>query len=112
MIRLEGHLFMDTNSSTGTKIFCANCVHCKLVQMPTGNGKYYLRVRCAAGKWKKKLGEEKLHKYFTVAQRSIPYCDAYEDMGDDEFIKDLPFSLPAMDELYEKSRGASTRNSE
>ena len=52
------------------RVFCANCTHCKLVRTPAGNGsQYYLRVRCDAGKWKKKLGEEKVYKYFTVARR-------------------------------------------
>ncbi|MEW5816152.1 MAG: hypothetical protein AB1798_12255, partial [Spirochaetota bacterium] len=52
------------------KIYCANCIHCKLVRTPRGNGdQYYLRVRCDAGKWRKKLGEEKIYKYFTVARR-------------------------------------------
>ena len=73
------------------KIYCANCIHCKLVTSPAeSSDEVYLRVRCDAGKWKKKLGEEKLHKYFTVSRRSIDYCDMYDDMGDsEEFLKDL-----------------------
>jgi hypothetical protein len=58
-------------------------------------------VRCDAGKWKKKLGEEKIYKYFTVARRSLDECDSYEPMGDaKEFIRDLRRSLPIKDELY------------
>ncbi len=87
-----------------TKIHCANCIHCKLVPAPAGAGRYYLRVRCDAGMWRKKLGEEKLYKYCTVARRSIDSCDSYEDMGDGpEFLRDLRVSLPAADELYEAS---------
>ena len=84
------------------KIYCANCIHCKLVRTPSGStNQYYLRVRCDAGKWKKKLGEEKIYKYFTVARRSLDECTAYEPMGDaKEFIRDLRRSLPIKDELY------------
>ena len=84
------------------KIYCANCIHCKLVRTPSGStNQYYLRVRCDAGKWKKKLGEEKIYKYFTVARRSLDSCDTYVPMGDArEFIRDLRKSLPIKDELY------------
>ncbi|MDR3114991.1 MAG: hypothetical protein LBU25_05665 [Treponema sp.] len=48
------------------------------------------RIRCAAGKWKKKLGQEKLYKYSTIIRRYLDYCDAYEAMGDaKEFIREL-----------------------
>ncbi|MDR1985356.1 MAG: hypothetical protein LBP88_00085 [Treponema sp.] len=48
------------------------------------------RIRCAAGKWKKKLGQEKLYKYSTIIRRYLDYCDAYEAMGDArEFIREL-----------------------
>ncbi|HOX92297.1 MAG TPA: hypothetical protein PLC54_05205 [Spirochaetales bacterium] len=94
----------EAQDAKASRIFCANCVHCKLLPQPAGNGRYYLRVRCDAGKWRKKLGEEKLYKYYTVAHRSIDSCDAYEDMGDDEFIQDLRTSLPAVDELYGSER--------
>jgi hypothetical protein len=84
------------------RVFCANCIHCKLVPSPeAAEGSYRLRVRCDAGKWRKKLGDEKIYKYFTVARRSIESCDSYEDMGDaTEFIKDLRKLLPTTDELY------------
>jgi hypothetical protein len=42
------------------KIYCANCVNCKLLRTANGSSQYQLRVRCAAGMWKKKLGEEKI----------------------------------------------------
>jgi hypothetical protein len=66
-----------------------------------GSG-YVLRVRCAAGKWKKRLGDEKLYKYFTVIRRSVEECDSYVPMGDEqEFLQDLKRSLPINDEVYE-----------
>ena len=35
------------------KIYCANCIHCKLVTTEGENrDEFYLRVRCDAGKWK------------------------------------------------------------
>ncbi|MGO8692274.1 MAG: hypothetical protein ACLQMF_01265 [Rectinemataceae bacterium] len=84
------------------RIHCANCIHCKLVPTPAGiEGRYRLRVRCEAGKWRKKHGEEKIYKYFTVARRSIALCNSYEDMGDSaEFMKDLRELLPTTDEIY------------
>ena len=84
------------------KVYCANCINCKLVRVSAaGDSQYYLRVRCTAGKWKKKLGEEKLYKYFTVARRSLMECDAYEPMGDTkDFIRDLRRDLPIKDEVY------------
>ncbi|MFP4363225.1 MAG: hypothetical protein ACLFR1_05100 [Spirochaetia bacterium] len=89
------------NAST-EKIYCANCKHCKLVRHPVGNGnQYQLRVRCTAGKWRKKLGEEKIYKYFTVARRSLKECDTYVPMGDTkDFIKELKKTLPIKDEIY------------
>jgi hypothetical protein len=88
--------------TAGEKIYCANCIHCKLVRdSAAGSNRYYLRVRCEAGKWRKKLGEEKIYKYFTVARRSPERCDAYEPMGDPrEYIKDLKRNLPIKDEPY------------
>jgi hypothetical protein len=84
------------------RIFCANCIHCKLIPSPAEvEGGYRLRVRCDAGKWLKKCGEEKIYKYFTVARRSIESCSSYEDMGDTaEFLKDLRKALPTADEIY------------
>ncbi len=84
------------------KIYCANCKHCKLVCSSTGsNDQYQLRVRCDAGKWKKKLGDEKYYKYFTVARRSTEMCDTYEPMGDTKaFLKELKKTLPIKDEVY------------
>jgi hypothetical protein len=99
----EADLLENVGPKNGP-IYCANCIHCKLVPSPAeSEGRYRLRVRCDAGKWRKKLGEEKIYKYFTVARRSIAACDRYEDMGDgdsDEFIRDLRKVLPTTDELY------------
>ena len=84
------------------KIYCANCVHCKLVRVPRGDGgQYELRVRCDAGKWRKKLGEEKVYKYFSVVRRTLDQCESYEPMGEVEvFLKELRKTLPIKDEIY------------
>lgn len=88
-------------SETSSKIYCANCSHCKLVRVPVGNNEYQLRVRCDAGMWKKKLGEEKIYKYFTVARRAMEDCLAYEPMGEPkEFLRELKKTLPIKDEIY------------
>ncbi|MDR1893119.1 MAG: hypothetical protein LBQ61_00290 [Spirochaetales bacterium] len=92
----------DWEVDTDNKIYCANCEHCILVKSSAGRGgQYYLRVRCDAGKWRKKLGEEKIYKYFTVARRSLDSCSDYIPMGDPkEFIRDLKKNLPIKDEVY------------
>ncbi len=93
----------ERGSGTRTsKIYCANCIHCKLVPSnPDGGKRYFLRVRCAAGKWQKKMGDEKVYKYCTVTRRSFPYCDAYEPMGESsDFIRDLKNTLPIKDEVF------------
>jgi hypothetical protein len=84
------------------KIYCANCIHCKLIpDRPEGDERYYLRVRCAAGKWRKKLGKEKLYKYCTITRRYLDACDSYEEMGDTkEFLRELKKTLPNKDEQY------------
>jgi hypothetical protein len=84
------------------KVYCANCGNCKLIPARSdGEDQYMLRVRCAAGKWKKKLGEEKFYKYCTITRRYLDFCDEYEEMGDTkEFIRDLRKSLHAGNELY------------
>jgi hypothetical protein len=94
------------------KIYCANCIHCKLIPAKQGapgdSGKqepedrYVLRIRCAAGKWKKRLGEEKLYKYCTITRRYQDSCEAYEAMGDGarEFIRELRKTLSGRDEVY------------
>lgn len=95
---------IESEESFENKIYCANCIHCKLVTSPADStDQFYLRVRCAAGKWKKKLGEEKIHKYFTVSRRSIDSCDMYEPMGEvEEFMRELRKELPSKDESYDK----------
>ncbi len=101
---MEDKMASDQDSvHNAEKVYCANCCHCKIVREKDGNGsQYYLRVRCAAKKWKKKLGGEKVYKYFTVARRSLNECDCYIPMGDPkEFLKDLKKTLPIKDELYQ-----------
>ncbi len=91
------------------KIYCANCIHCKLFRTPRGSANEYgLRVRCEAGKWKKKLGEEKVYKFFTVIRRTLDECDAYVPMGEIQaFLKELRRSLPIKDETYSPARTES-----
>jgi hypothetical protein len=70
------------------RIYCANCFHCKLLPLSASNG--VLQIRCAEGKWRKKLGQEKIYKYCTITRRYIDTCDAYADMGDSaDFIRVL-----------------------
>jgi hypothetical protein len=92
----------ESLSNSRDRIYCANCTHCKLVRVPAGNGsQYFLRVRCDAGQWKKKLGEEKVYKYFTVARRTLDECGHYEPMGDaKDYLKELKKNLPIKDEIY------------
>jgi hypothetical protein len=84
------------------KIYCANCIHCKLIPAKSeGEERYVLRIRCAAGKWKKKLGQEKLYKYCTITRRYLDECDAYEEMGDTrEFLRDLRKTVSNKDETF------------
>jgi hypothetical protein len=93
---------LDGASPRKGRIYCANCRNCKLVRVPAASGgQYNLRVRCVAGKWKKRLGSEKLYKYFTIVRRAIEECDSYEPMGDSrEYLRELKKSLPIKDESY------------
>ena len=94
--------YTDTVMMTNKKIFCANCSHCVLFKKPVGEtNSYVLRVRCNKGIWKKKSGEEKVYKYFTLTRRIMASCAFYDTMGDEkEFIKELRKSLPIKDEIY------------
>ncbi len=98
---LEGSVVEEFHED---KIYCANCVNCKVVKVALGNGsQYQLRVRCSVGKWQKKSGEEKLHKYFTLSRRILDQCDSYNPMGDSRsFLKELKAVLPTKDEVYSK----------
>jgi hypothetical protein len=93
---------LQTEEFHSGKIYCANCIHCKLIPAKPDDGdRYVLRIRCAAGKWKKKLGEEKMYKYCTITRRYLDFCDSYGEMGDTrEFIRDLRKTLPNKDEFY------------
>jgi hypothetical protein len=84
------------------KIYCANCINCKLIPAKSDKeNQYLLRIRCAAGKWKKKLGEEKLYKYCTITRRYLDYCDAYEAMGEaQEYIRELRKKVSNRDILF------------
>jgi len=66
-----------------------------------GSHTYVLRVRCSVGMWKKKSGDEKIYKYFTIVRRTMERCDNYDPMGDEtSFLKELKKSLPIKDEIY------------
>ncbi|MDR1867296.1 MAG: hypothetical protein LBQ77_03390 [Treponema sp.] len=83
------------------KIYCANCIHCQLFSVPQEIGAE-LHVRCAAEKWKKKLGQEKKYRYSTIMRRCMDSCDCYESMGDAEtFLRELR----DLQELEEKMNG-------
>jgi len=100
---VEGTGFRDEDEEFYSgKIYCANCIHCKLIPAKSERGdQYVLRIRCAAGKWKKKLGEEKFYKYCTIFRRFIDACDSYEAMGDTrEFIRELRKTLSTRDEVF------------
>lgn len=84
-------------------IFCANCKYCVLFRKVNSSSKdhYVLRVKCAKERWRKKLGDEKMYKYFTVARRTVEKCDMYFEMGDlKTFLRILRKNLPVRDEIY------------
>ncbi len=84
------------------KIYCANCSHCIVFKKPIAKGRrYVLRVRCNAGMWRKRSGEEKIYKYFTILRRKREACQFYDPMGDEKtFIKELKKNLPVEDKIY------------
>ena len=84
------------------KIHCANCSHCVVFkQSIESTNAYVLRVRCSTGMWKKKSGDEKIYKYFSIIRRIRDQCDNYDPMGDESsFLKELRQSLPIKDEIY------------
>jgi hypothetical protein len=87
------------------KIYCANCSNCVVFKQPIqGADAYVRRVRCKKGIWKKKSGEEKIYKYFSIIRRTMERCDFYDPMGDAKsFIRELRKSLPIKDEIYSYS---------
>ena len=84
------------------KVYCANCLYCTVFRHYEGDSKtFVLRVRCNKKQWLKRSGEEKVHKYFTVARRTMDECDYYTETGDlYPYIKNLRKALPVKDELY------------
>ncbi len=89
-------------TKTGKKIYCANCAHCVVhKQVIEGASSYVLRVRCSMGIWRKRSGDEKVYKYFSIVRRTQDRCQHYDTMGDEKaFIKELRKSLPIKDEIY------------
>ncbi len=87
---------MSEKSGKVGKIYCANCINCKIVKAYTDDGAAVKKVRCAAGHWKKRKGAEKLYQYDTVTRRTIDTCLDYGEMGDTRaFIKELKRNLPS-----------------
>ncbi|MDR2446024.1 MAG: hypothetical protein LBD58_01835 [Treponema sp.] len=73
------------------KVYCANCFECKISAAAEDA---VLRIRCMAGKWKKKLGQEKTYKYCAVGRRFQDACDSYIEMGESAaFIRELRKNL-------------------
>jgi hypothetical protein len=83
-------------------IHCANCSHCLVFkQCIQESDTYVLRVRCAMGIWRKKSGDEKIYKYFSIFRKTIEFCDHYDSMGEEKaYMKELRKSLPIRDEIY------------
>ena len=92
------------------KIYCANCSHCVVFkQLIENTSAYVLRVRCSMGIWRKKSGDDKIYKYFSIIRRIMEKCDHYDPMGDEKsFLRELRKSLPIKDEIY--SYSAAHRN--
>ena len=90
------------DSGEKQKIYCANCSHCVVFKQIIEDAEaYVLRVRCSKGLWKKKSGDEKVYKYFSIVRRTLSHCDDYDPMGEEKsFIKELRKSLPVKDEIY------------
>ena len=82
--------------------YCANCIYCKVIKVRNEDDRtYVLRVRCEKGMWQKKLGGEKLYKYFTIVRRVSDTCECYSPMGNaTDYIRDLRQQLPINDEQY------------
>jgi len=93
------------HSEVDGQIYCANCSHCVVFkQTIESTSAYVLRVRCSVGMWKKKSGDEKIYKYFSIIRRIMEQCDHYDPMGDEKsFLKELRKSLPIKDEIYSYS---------
>lgn len=84
------------------RVYCANCEFCVIVrQYETDQTKYMLRVRCTQNQWRKRSGEEKWYKMFTVGRRVQENCASYSPMGEEgQYMKSLKKGLPVKDEIY------------
>lgn len=72
------------------KIYCANCLHCKVFIPPSGDSE--LLVRCIKGQWKNSFDSEDAFPLEKVLSCRMPECAHYEGMGEDdceEFIAEL-----------------------
>ena len=95
------------------KIYCANCLHCKLFHAPPKTGKtfqrglYYKRIKCTAGNWFTSKGVEKIRKFYTIARKTVDDCGQYISMSDngekvEEWIDFLDSQLPSKDIVYRR----------
>ena len=82
------------------KIFCANCINCKVFRHYSSDKTAYTqKVRCTAVQWKKPGGGEKTYFLHTLLNRQMEKCSEFEFAGDnlaDEqtFIQSLRRTLP------------------
>ena len=62
----------NEQKGTNGRVYCANCSHCVVFKQPIeSTDAYVLRVRCSIGMWKKKSGDEKIYKYFSIIRRIL-----------------------------------------
>ena len=88
-------------------IKCAECFNCKQYQslVPGTAGRYFLRVKCEAGRWRRNGKNVSIHLH-RVLSRSRHNCDDYETTSDRPgdrlgFLYQLKESLPDEDHMYE-----------
>ena len=88
-----------SNDESRTLIKCADCLHCKQFrEINEATGRYVLKVRCAAGRWKRgrKHGDCDLHK---ILGRRSHTCGDYVSMSENEedrqqYLRTLTETLP------------------
>lgn len=94
------------------QIYCANCLHCKLLIAKVYTGETKLRTRCSRGNWGITKGfEDRHYRYDTILNRRMTECAEYHSMSDCDtgqegkrelisYIHDLKKSLPTTDEIF------------
>ena len=93
--------------ATPDLIKCAECFNCKQYQslVPGTAGRYFLRVKCEAGRWRRNGKNVSIHLH-RVLSRSRHNCDDYETTSDRPgdrlgFLYQLKESLPDEAHMYE-----------